>query len=562
MSRTMRRLAALVATAAAVAAAVVVPGTAAQAATRDGICDAGEFCYYYNSDHAGSISDFDVSVGDYGTEQPSCYDFKGAGAGQGLCLKNDAASVWNRSAKPVRVYYNSEYGGTYQEVAAGAKVNLNSTLKNNNASHRFGPFVTAPPSHASYYVSVQDTSWAYDTGCTMGTRDASRAGTQTTVVVLAFGKTTLGSDGVHVLSYFGGADRQFSAARQMVVAMGKGYDDCTGSDTASRLRIGLGTNNTPGSALTGAAGAALATAAKNAAADLAGYPQATAWGANDFEAWGSTSGLNSQSRAWLNGYNGVSGRPPLVNFGSADGCPTTSVPSAGSCNPGLTADTIWYVSTSGAAQPLPEIYTTSGSQAKQWKFLSLYAYGKGAKLTFPGVMSQRGACDQRGCEGTDNSPTASWLQLDEQVDSDSRTATTPGAPTSIYWQEDLVAAAGQDETGAVASAAARTAAWPAGIFDDAEAPVRGAELLGSNRWVGHAGGRTLMVWAGRSGEDRTLGRVLVATTGTGLMTASHRTVDLPGTGALRVVTAHGAVLELVDEHGTRHVLDAASATVR
>lgn len=563
MSRRMRRLATTAAAAVLVAVGLVAPGTAAQAAgTRDGVCDTGEFCYYYNSDHTGSVSDFDVSVGDYGTEQPSCYDFKGPGAGQGSCIKNDAASVWNRSGKPVRVHYNSEYGGTYQEIAAGGKVNLNATLKNNNASHRFGPFVTAPPSHASYYISVQDTGWAYDTGCTMGTRDASRSGTQTTVVVLAFGKTTLSSSGVHLLSYFGGTDRQFDAARQMVVAMGKGYDACTGSDTASRLRIGLGTNNTPGSALTAAAGAALATAAKNAAADLAGYPQATAWGANDFEAWGSTSGLNTQSRTWLNGYNGVSGRPPLVNFGSADGCPTASVPSAGSCNPGLTADTIWYLSTSGAAQPLPEIYTTSGSQAKQWKYLSLYAYAKGARMTFPGVMSQRGACDQRGCDGTDNTPAVSWLQLNEQVDSDSRTATNPGAPTSIFWQEDVVAAARSGSAPRTAAATARSAAWPAGIFEDTEVPTRGADLLGSNRWVGHTADRTLMVWAGRSGEDASLGRVLVARTGGGLLPTAQKVLDLPGSGALRVVAARGTVLDLVDTHGVRHVLDAATGTFR
>ncbi|MFI0404928.1 peptidase inhibitor family I36 protein [Actinomadura sp. 3N508] len=109
----------------------------ASAAARDGKCDSGEFCYYYNSGNAGSISDFTSSVADYGTEQPSCYDFKGAGNGKGKCVKNNAASVWNRSSKTVRVYFNSNYGGSYQDFKAGAKGNLNSTLKNQNASHRF-----------------------------------------------------------------------------------------------------------------------------------------------------------------------------------------------------------------------------------------------------------------------------------------------------------------------------------------------------------------------------------------------------------------------------------------
>jgi surface antigen len=120
----------------ALTAPLVASGSPAFAAGRDGVCDSGEFCYYYNSDEAGSISDFTTSIGDYGTTQPSCYDFKGAGAGKGVCVKNNAASVWNRTSHTVRVYYNSNYGGSYQDFAAGAKGNLNSTLKNNNASHQ------------------------------------------------------------------------------------------------------------------------------------------------------------------------------------------------------------------------------------------------------------------------------------------------------------------------------------------------------------------------------------------------------------------------------------------
>ena len=68
---------------------------------------------------AGSVSDFTGSVADYGTKQPSCYDFKGAGNGKGMCVKNDAASVWNRSSKTVRVYFNSNFAGSDQDFAAG-----------------------------------------------------------------------------------------------------------------------------------------------------------------------------------------------------------------------------------------------------------------------------------------------------------------------------------------------------------------------------------------------------------------------------------------------------------
>jgi surface antigen len=122
----------------AVTAPLMATGSPAFAAARDGVCDSGEFCYYYNSGEAGSISDFTTSVDDYGTTEPSCYDFKGAGAGKGVCVKNNAASVWNRTSKTVTVYFNSFYAGASQSFAAGAKGNLNATLKNNNASHSIG----------------------------------------------------------------------------------------------------------------------------------------------------------------------------------------------------------------------------------------------------------------------------------------------------------------------------------------------------------------------------------------------------------------------------------------
>jgi len=140
----MRRLrwkagAVAAAVAALVTAGVTLVSTPAAAAARDGVCDSGEFCYYYNSDNAGSISDHTGSLADYGSTQPDCYEFKGAGNGQGQCIKNNAASVWNRSGGTVRVYFNTGYGGASQDFGAGAKGNLNATLKNNNASHQFNP---------------------------------------------------------------------------------------------------------------------------------------------------------------------------------------------------------------------------------------------------------------------------------------------------------------------------------------------------------------------------------------------------------------------------------------
>ncbi|WP_084338035.1 peptidase inhibitor family I36 protein [Actinomadura oligospora] len=132
----LKKALAILAVAGSTLTGIVAVSAPASAAARDGVCDSGEFCYYYNSDEAGSLSDFSGSLADYGTTQPTCYDFKSAGAGQGVCVKNNAASVWNRTGSTVRVYYNSNYGGSSQDFASGAKGNLNPTLKNNNASHQ------------------------------------------------------------------------------------------------------------------------------------------------------------------------------------------------------------------------------------------------------------------------------------------------------------------------------------------------------------------------------------------------------------------------------------------
>ena len=117
---------------------VLAPATDAAASTaRNGHCERGEFCYYWGADRYGSLSDFSGSLANYGSKEPTCYDFKGGGDGRHQCIKNNAVSVYNRSKQTVRVYFNSNYGGPYQSIAPGQITNLNSTLVLNNASHKF-----------------------------------------------------------------------------------------------------------------------------------------------------------------------------------------------------------------------------------------------------------------------------------------------------------------------------------------------------------------------------------------------------------------------------------------
>ena len=113
-----------------------VPASDAGAAERDGACDSGEVCFYYNSNGEGSVSDFSSSVPNYGGSQPNCYEFKGDGNGRGECVKNNVASVWNRTGQSVTIYYNSNYSGPSQTIPDGEPVNLRPDLKNENASHK------------------------------------------------------------------------------------------------------------------------------------------------------------------------------------------------------------------------------------------------------------------------------------------------------------------------------------------------------------------------------------------------------------------------------------------
>lgn len=116
--------------------ALLIPVSTASAAERDGICDSGEVCFYYNSNGKGSVSDFNGSIPNYGSRRPDCYEFKGSGNGRGNCVKNNAASVWNRTGESVTIYFNSNYSGDNQVVPNGALVNLKPGLKNENASHK------------------------------------------------------------------------------------------------------------------------------------------------------------------------------------------------------------------------------------------------------------------------------------------------------------------------------------------------------------------------------------------------------------------------------------------
>ncbi|WP_433893569.1 hypothetical protein [Streptomyces sp. CA-111067] len=102
---------------------------------------------YYNSNNAGAVALFTGNVPNYaGYTSGSNYytyifDTDTAYSGHGQAVKNNVASVSNESSThDFRVYYNSGYAGPSQLIpetgSSGSATNLNSTLKNENASQK------------------------------------------------------------------------------------------------------------------------------------------------------------------------------------------------------------------------------------------------------------------------------------------------------------------------------------------------------------------------------------------------------------------------------------------
>lgn len=137
----LRASAAAIGLAAAIGGVGVATASPASAAVRDGYCQSGEFCYFYNSISGGyfhgSGSDFRSSLSNYGSSQPHCYEFRSPGPGRYQCIKNNAAAYWNKSSHSVRIYENTGYKGRYITVKPGGWGNLPTWLKNNEASHKF-----------------------------------------------------------------------------------------------------------------------------------------------------------------------------------------------------------------------------------------------------------------------------------------------------------------------------------------------------------------------------------------------------------------------------------------
>jgi hypothetical protein len=247
-------------------------------------------------------------------------------------------------------------------------------------------------------------------GCTAA-QNAGASGTTDAVIVLDFGGQTFQS-GWGTLDIITGA---FRSDNQIYVAaknFGKGYYDCK-PNSSYKLGLSIGTNNSL--TQTNPSGADWGTLVKTVDDWLvANAPGVRGYGGNDIEPG---FGGFGDAAGWADGYSGSSSRP-YMDFGSADGCPTSGRGWNSSCNNGWTTGKVYTVAWGHRlALALPEIYATSGVNASQWKNISNAAIDdRKTAISFTGTLTEWKSCQQVGCPQTiSNAPSSGWNQLETLI---------------------------------------------------------------------------------------------------------------------------------------------------
>jgi hypothetical protein len=286
----------------------------------------------------------------------------------------------------------------------------------------------------SYYIKTSSTSDLYTLGYNLGQRDYNKSGTQTNAVILFFGAQQKNASGVWGASLWGTFQTNAQIAT-LASEFARGYYVGTSSDTASTTTIILSTNNS-GSLITSEAGQQWANMVLTARSNASAYSsQSIIIGGNDMEiAWATA----AKTKDWISGYDGVQGRAIYYDTGDAAGCPTSGTYSTSTqCISGNTwsIDDVHYKAYGAPpAWPLPQIYTTNGSQAAQWYRISLYGYDyKSGAVQVKGTLSQYQACQQTNSCGTSTNNTAAqaYNSLSTLLNGNTHTAQTMPFSTDV-----------------------------------------------------------------------------------------------------------------------------------
>lgn len=199
----------------------------------------------------------------------------------------------------------------------------------------------------------------------------------------------------------------------------QGFTDCADPNTTTHLALGV--NNKDDGGPTGTHAGTTWAHTVHTAQERSTTPNVTITGAIDAEpAWSTPTWAHD----WLNAYTNTT-HTPLYAANSADGCPTNG---PGTCSNNWTLQDVHTAAgaTHDNVHLIPQIYRTDGTQARQWA--NIHHHGTGGTLDFAGTMSQHTACNQRTCDGTDNTPHQAWTQLKDTLDLDQL-----GPATDMRW---------------------------------------------------------------------------------------------------------------------------------
>lgn len=102
-----------------------------------------------------------------------------------------------------------------------------------------------------------------------------------------------------------------------------------------------------------------------------------------------------------------------------------------------------------------------------------------------------------------------------------------------------------------------------GVFAVTEAPASGSDFRPTSLWVGRLpDGTQAALYAGQHGWQESDGRVLLARFGQGGDLASASTIDIPGSGRLRVAGGDATGVVVSDATGATWTVDPVTGSVR
>ncbi len=214
---------------------------------------------------------------------------------------------------------------------------------------------------------------------------------------------------------WGGANRTVPQIGELIKDFVRGYAWCR-RDSRRQALVGMGTSNSGLDTKADAWIAGHGGTWANVVRSVSEWVNRTYPGiAQVYGAWDAEPSWSAYRKAdmWMQGYNGYPGNRPVHAHFSADGCPRDSA-NGGGCSNGWSQHGIWRLSWwYDPALPMPQIYATSGVNARQWQKIDEYgARHHNDGMVFGGLMTQHRACQQKsGCKGISNLPHQGHDQL-------------------------------------------------------------------------------------------------------------------------------------------------------